>query len=220
MSQYFVKLDGAPVEEQVALLQYLDNTYPCDNNQFRLEVMRSIEAEPIIVRIYFDNRLVERTTSAEDYLARHPDSHHPTLDAAKEAVETLMTGYVRGGKTTRLPISAISLEFQDPECLDVEKVWKYKERARSGELLMPVHVYCDGEVYRLFDGFHRLTALQELGVNEVDAEITFGTRQDMDACFQEAQQAALEDLRRWAATHTTNKSVSREERRQVRDASE
>ncbi len=110
-----------------------------------------------------------------------------------------------GGKTARLPIPAISLEFQDPECLDVEKVWDYKERARIGEVLMPVHVYYDGEIYRLFDGFHRLTALRELGMNEVDAEITFGTRQDMDACFQEAQQSALKDLRQWAATHITNK---------------
>jgi hypothetical protein len=206
MSQHFVKLDGAPQEEQVALLHHLDNTYPCESNRFRFEVMRPIDAEAIAVRIYFGNRRVERTTSAEDFLMRHPDSRHPTLDAAKEAVETLMNGYVCDGKTARLPVPAISLEFQDPECLDVEKVWEYRERARIGELPTPVHVYYDGEAYRLFDGFHRLTALQELGVNEVDAEITFGARQDMDVRFQEAQQAALEDLRRWAATHTTNKS--------------
>ncbi len=46
MSLHFVKLDGAPQEEQVALLHHLDNIYPCDSDQFRFEVMRSIDAEP------------------------------------------------------------------------------------------------------------------------------------------------------------------------------
>ena len=98
----------------------------------------------------------------------------------------------------RLRIDVINLEFQEPECLDVEAVHKYKQAALSGQALPAVHCYWDGHTYRLFDGFHRIAALRVLGIAEVDAEITDGTREDMEARFREGLALIREDLRKAA----------------------
>ncbi|HEY3455441.1 MAG TPA: hypothetical protein VGK64_12625 [Bryobacteraceae bacterium] len=99
----------------------------------------------------------------------------------------------------RLPLESISLEFQDSDCLDFEKCHEYMETVRAGRPLLPVHVYYDGHTYRLFDGFHRIAALRELGSTEVEAEITEGSREDMEARFREGLADIRKDLRKPAA---------------------
>ena len=92
MSQHFVKLDGAPQEEQIALKTYLDNTYPFENYQFRIEVTRFGIAQIITVRIFDADQQSRHqiTVTAQDYLARHPESPHPTFDVAKMSADLLV----------------------------------------------------------------------------------------------------------------------------------
>jgi hypothetical protein len=102
--------------------------------------------------------------------------------------------------TIRLSIESISLEFQDPECLDSAKV--YEQRVfQSG---VPVHVYYDEVTRRpivfLMD-FIKLPLLRSLASKEVEAEITKGTRENMDRRYQEALRVIRENMRTGRTEH-------------------
>jgi hypothetical protein len=66
---------------------------------------------------------------------------------------------------------------------------------RLGQPLPPVHVYSDGKIFWLFDGFHRVAAARQEGHESIDAEITQGNYADMEARWQQAMAAIRKDLR-------------------------
>jgi hypothetical protein len=186
MSQHFVRLDGAPQDEQLALLRHLDETYPCDRYPIHFEVLRCIGSSTITVLAGDATRCLSAEVTAENSLRQHPESKRPSFEAAKDAVEVLAGKWALDGKTVRLDASSILFDFQGPECLDFEKIQEYKEAAQAIRPLSPLHVFYDGENYRLFDGFHRLAALRETSIEEVEAEITIGCADDMERCYKEA----------------------------------
>jgi hypothetical protein len=63
--------------------------------------------------------------------------------------------------------------------LNDETVAAYADLIREGEVhFPPVVIFYDGSEYLLADGFHRVTAVEQAGENEVFAEIRHGTRED------------------------------------------
>src|SRR5436190_10967832 len=94
-----------------------------------------------------------------------------------------------------LDIARIKLDFQPPECLDVEKVWLFEYLIQRGEKIAPVIVRFDGHQYWLADGFHRVAAAKRLGQREILAEIEPGTFEGMEAEYEQYQGLVREDLR-------------------------
>lgn len=62
--------------------------------------------------------------------------------------------------------------------LNRERVEQYAERYRNGEAMPPVKVMDDGEDFWLYDGFHRVAAAALAEFEEIEAELTEGTRED------------------------------------------
>ena len=85
-----------------------------------------------------------------------------------------------------IPIGSLNLDFQAPECLFDETVWKYSRDFEEGRTVPPVEVYSDGQTYWLFDGFHRVAAAASLGIEAIGANITVGTYEDMQARWPNA----------------------------------
>jgi hypothetical protein len=96
----------------------------------------------------------------------------------------------------RIDLGILRLDFQSPECLIEEVVWKYAERITVGETLEPITVRFDGESYFVQDGFHRVEAARGCGLSGVDADISPGTLQDMEAEFCEMLKILKADLRK------------------------
>lgn len=86
----------------------------------------------------------------------------------------------------KLPIKAIRLDFQDPEHLFGEKVWEIAQAMLRGDTFEPIVVRFDSENYWLQDGFHRMAAARSLNHQEIEAEVTPGTLEDMQAEFDQA----------------------------------
>ena len=86
----------------------------------------------------------------------------------------------------KLPIKSIRLDFQEPEHLFDEKVWEIAQAMLSGEIFPPIVVRFDGENYWLQDGFHRIAAALSLDRTEIEAEVSAGTLEDMQAEFDRA----------------------------------
>lgn len=57
-------------------------------------------------------------------------------------------------------------------------VSEYAESLAGGAKFPPVALYFDGESYWLADGFHRLAAYREAGIQNIPADIHSGTRRD------------------------------------------
>jgi hypothetical protein len=96
----------------------------------------------------------------------------------------------------RLRISDIRLDFQPEEYLDrLIKVPQFVAAMKSGERFPPVIVYHDGEVYWLYDGFHRIAALVKCKRRTVFAEIVRGTYAEMDAEWKRGFEAQKADWR-------------------------
>lgn len=68
--------------------------------------------------------------------------------------------------------------------LDGVTVSEYADAMERGNTFPPVKVMHDGENYWLYDGFHRVQAAEQIGREEVEAEVEQGTK-------QEAQWASL-----------------------------
>src|SRR5437763_1000948 len=107
----------------------------------------------------------------------------------------MVGGDIMAPDTVTLPIRAIRLDFQPPECLDPETVHRYVMAKSDGEVIAPVRVYFDGEVHWLADRFHRVAALQAMGLDEVEAEVVPGTYADMEAEWNRLIEAVRSDLR-------------------------
>ena len=82
-----------------------------------------------------------------------------------------------------LPVDAIRLDFQPPECLIKPTVQHYVEQFRSGKRVRPIRVRFDGESYFLEDGFHRLAAARRAGLAKVEARVLPGALIEMEARF-------------------------------------
>lgn len=81
----------------------------------------------------------------------------------------------------QLNLEEVRLDFQPPENLIEETVREKMQRIRDGEPIEPIVVRFDGERYLLQDGFHRVEAARRCGIAKLDAEITPGSLQDMEA---------------------------------------
>jgi hypothetical protein len=81
----------------------------------------------------------------------------------------------------QLRVSDIRLDFQPSENLVEETVQTYFNRLKWGKPLPPLTVRFDGQNHFLQDGFHRLEAARRLGIKMIDAEISRGTLQEMEA---------------------------------------
>lgn len=65
--------------------------------------------------------------------------------------------------------------------LDVPTVHEYAEAMQNGDKFPPVEMIYDGEWYHVWDGFHRLAAIEALPHNtedEIEAHVRQGTRRD------------------------------------------
>lgn len=62
--------------------------------------------------------------------------------------------------------------------IDEATVGEYAEAMQGGAIFPPVVVFYDGEIYYLADGFHRVDAAYKLGLDDIEAEVRQGTRED------------------------------------------
>jgi len=62
--------------------------------------------------------------------------------------------------------------------LDGVTVSEYAEAMERGADFPPVKVMHDGENYWLYDGFHRVKAAQQIGCEQIDADVEQGTKED------------------------------------------
>ncbi len=67
---------------------------------------------------------------------------------------------------------------QPRETIDFVTVADYADDMRAGALFPPIVVFNDGADYWLADGFHRLQAAQQAGIDEIAADVRQGTQQD------------------------------------------
>lgn len=96
---------------------------------------------------------------------------------------------------SRIKIELLRLDFQGEECLIEETVQERMQQIANGQSLEPIIVRFDGEFYFVQDGFHRVEAARRCAVPELDAEISPGTLQDMEAEFREMVSKIRDDLR-------------------------
>jgi ParB-like chromosome segregation protein Spo0J len=62
--------------------------------------------------------------------------------------------------------------------IDPSTVKEYSDAITEGSLFPPVIIFFDGVDYWLADGFHRYHAHKNLGILEINAEVTNGTKRD------------------------------------------
>ena len=62
--------------------------------------------------------------------------------------------------------------------IDFEAVFDYMDAMADGAKFPPVVVFYDGASYWLADGFHRVKAAEQAGVDEIACELHQGTQQD------------------------------------------
>jgi hypothetical protein len=96
---------------------------------------------------------------------------------------------------TKIRIDALQLDFQPEENLDPEIVAEYESRIAQGTAIPPVTVCWDGEAFWLKDGFHRVRAMRNLRLGEVEAEVISGTLAEMEAEFRKNLEEAKAELR-------------------------
>lgn len=79
-----------------------------------------------------------------------------------------------------VPIKDLRLDggTQPRASLNGEVVEEYAEAMQRGDRFPPVVVFYDGENYWLVDGFHRVEASKQIGVEKIRAEIKEGSRRD------------------------------------------
>jgi hypothetical protein len=89
-------------------------------------------------------------------------------------------GHVPEGEEMTINLQEINLSrgTQTREAINEETVAEYAECMKTGSIFPPVVVFHDGSGYLLADGFHRVLAAKRAGLNEIEAEIKTGTRDD------------------------------------------
>lgn len=83
-------------------------------------------------------------------------------------------------KTSKIQIDKIKTGkgTQAREGLNYQTVIEYAEAMAGGTIFPPVTVYHDGAAYWLADGFHRIEAARQAGLNKIDADVKSGTQRD------------------------------------------
>lgn len=81
---------------------------------------------------------------------------------------------------TAIPLSAIRTDggTQPRAELNFVTIADYADDMREGAIFPPVVVFYDGADYWLADGFHRLSAAQQIGAVEIAADVRQGTIED------------------------------------------
>jgi hypothetical protein len=79
-----------------------------------------------------------------------------------------------------LPIAQIRRDggTQPRSRLNEEVVAEYAEDMQNGRIFPPVVVYYDGQDYWLADGFHRVKAAEQAGLESIAVDLRHGTRRD------------------------------------------
>ena len=67
---------------------------------------------------------------------------------------------------------------QPRDAIDTDVVSEYADAMRFGVEFPAVTVFYDGDQYWLADGFHRLSAARQAGLNEINADVHQGSRRD------------------------------------------
>ena len=72
--------------------------------------------------------------------------------------------------------------------IDPDTVASYAEDLKAGATFPPIRVYHDGAEYHLADGFHRVEAARQIGLDAILAEVVQGTSRDatLAACAANA----------------------------------
>lgn len=81
---------------------------------------------------------------------------------------------------TTLPIQAITRDerCQPRGCFTRDAIDRYAEEMAKGAIFPPVIVFHDGQTHWLADGFHRVAAAEQAGLDVVNCEIREGTFRD------------------------------------------
>lgn len=95
---------------------------------------------------------------------------------------------------SRLNLDLLRLDFQPSENLLEEVVQEKMNQIAAGEAFEPIFVRYDGESYFVQDGFHRVEAARRSSVQDIDAEISPGTLQDMEHAFGDMLAALKAEL--------------------------
>ena len=79
-----------------------------------------------------------------------------------------------------IPVDQINTTAGTQTRINIDElvVAEYAERMQEGDIFPPVVVFHDGNGYYLADGFHRVMAASRLGLEDIDADVQKGTRQD------------------------------------------
>jgi N6-adenosine-specific RNA methylase IME4 len=59
-------------------------------------------------------------------------------------------------------------------------VSEYAEAMKDGQIFPPLDVVWDGEIYWLWDGYHRKEAIKQIGLSEINVKVAEGTLQDAE----------------------------------------
>jgi hypothetical protein len=109
---------------------------------------------------------------------------------------------------------------QPRETINFVTVADYADDMRAGALFPPIVVFNDGADYWLADGFHRLQAAQQAGMDELAADVRQGTLQDAQWYSYSVNQAhglrrSNEDKRRAVETALAHEYAIRYSNREV-----
>lgn len=79
-----------------------------------------------------------------------------------------------------IPVDQINTTAGTQTRINIDElvVAEYAERMQEGDIFPPVVVFHDGNGYYLADGFHRVMAASRLNLEDIDADVQKGTRQD------------------------------------------
>jgi ParB-like nuclease domain len=95
---------------------------------------------------------------------------------------------------SRLNLDLLRLDFQPSANLLEDVVQEKMNQIAAGEGFEPIIVRYDGESYFVQDGFHRVEAAHRCNVQDIDAEISPGTLQEIEREFREMLTMLKADL--------------------------
>jgi hypothetical protein len=81
-----------------------------------------------------------------------------------------MSAYRSNGGTL-VPLAALHMTQQSPLLLDTEKVKLFADLMKNGHEFPPVEVSKEGEVYTLWQGYHRQQASYQCGFTHIPVKI-------------------------------------------------
>lgn len=80
-------------------------------------------------------------------------------------------------RTQQIELDKITIDtaMQQRGGIDIDTVSKYTEAMKAGDEFPPVSIMDDGKCLWLFDGFHRIKAARNAGLQTIEVNITKGT---------------------------------------------